>query len=451
MMQMISLESIRNCLEGLVPSGVATCGADGMPNVTLVSQTMYVDSHHIALSFQFFNKTRENILVNPIASVLMMDPDTAARYRLMVHYLRTETSGPLFERMRAKLAGIATHEGVEDVFKLKGADVYRVLNIEHVPGRELPSTQYGAPILPSMRRCIDSLGQYGSLDGLVDKLLDSLDRYFDIRHSMFLMADVPENKLYTLCSRGYATSGVGAEIPFGVGVIGVAARECVPIRILFAASEYQYTRAMHSEAIKQGLSSGLEAEIPFPGLTSPGSQMAVPVMSNGRLLAVLYVESPLPNQFGYDMEDALVALCAKLGESMQLLQLQAQQSYSTKTNQPTAPPCSNLAEGPSLKVKYFSRDHSLFLDEEYLIKGVAGAILWYLLNIIQKEGRCEFSNRELRLEGQLPLPDIADNLDARLLLLSRRLQERSDCLAIEKSGRGRFKLLLQRPLELVKD
>ncbi|MCB1692600.1 MAG: pyridoxamine 5'-phosphate oxidase family protein, partial [Pseudomonadales bacterium] len=106
------LEDMRDCLEGIVPSCVATCDRDGMPNVTYVSQAMYVDSTHVALSFQFFNKTRQNILANPEACLLVMDPYTSARYRLAIHYMRTETSGPIFERMRAKLAGIASHEGL---------------------------------------------------------------------------------------------------------------------------------------------------------------------------------------------------------------------------------------------------------------------------------------------------------------------------------------------------
>ncbi|MBN8519595.1 MAG: hypothetical protein J0L71_17450, partial [Candidatus Accumulibacter sp.] len=43
---------------------------------------------------------------------------------------------------------------------------------------------------------------------------------------------------------------------------------------------------------------------------------------------------------------------------------------------------------------------------------------------------------------------ITDNLDARLILLQRRLAERCSFIAIEKTGRGRFRLNVSRPLQL---
>ena len=92
-MTRIALDAIRHCLDGQIPGVIATCSRDGVPNGSYVSQVHYVDPLHVALSFQFFNKTHENILTNPVVAIMVADPDTAARYRLQAQYLRTETEG----------------------------------------------------------------------------------------------------------------------------------------------------------------------------------------------------------------------------------------------------------------------------------------------------------------------------------------------------------------------
>lgn len=102
----------------------------------------------------------------------------------------------------------------------------------------------------------------------------------------------------------------------------------------------------------------------------------------------------------------------------------------------------------ALRVRRFEIDHSVFFDHDYVIRGVAGSVLWRMLKLYNTEGRTEFTNRELRLDPQIPLPDIADNLEARLVLLMRRLKDRCGAVQLEKLGRGRLRLRVDRPLDL---
>jgi adenylate cyclase len=105
--------------------------------------------------------------------------------------------------------------------------------------------------------------------------------------------------------------------------------------------------------------------------------------------------------------------------------------------------------GPRLvSIRHYTSDHSMFIDSDYLIKGVASAILWKLLTVYAQESRTRFTNRELRLDPHLGLPEVADNLEARLALLKRRLEDRSAVLRIEKEGRGRFRLAISCRFEL---
>mgnify|MGYP000736710419 CR=1 FL=1 len=73
---MITVDSIRGCMEGAVPATVATCAADGTPNVTYLSVVHRIDENHVALSRQFFKKTHENTEVNPRAQIAVVEPET---------------------------------------------------------------------------------------------------------------------------------------------------------------------------------------------------------------------------------------------------------------------------------------------------------------------------------------------------------------------------------------
>lgn len=73
---------------------------------------------------------------------------------------------------------------------------------------------------------------------------------------------------------------------------------------------------------------------------------------------------------------------------------------------------------------------------------MAGAIFWKIVREHVDTGRTEFTNRELRLDPGLRLPDYAENLEARLVLLYKRLEERGGPVRIARCGRGRFRLEL---------
>lgn len=432
----LTLEAIRRCFEGAAPAQIATCALDGTPNVAYLSQVHYVDHTHVALSFQFFSKTRENVLANPYAMAQVIDPETGTQYRLTLHYLRTETEGPMFQYMKARLAGVASHTGMSKVFVLRGADIYRVLDIQCAATTAMrPGPAASGSFLPALRACASRLAQCTDLAMLLDELMSVLALHFDVTHGMVLMYDAASKRLYTVASMGYAQSGIGSEIALGAGVIGVAAQEQTPIRIGFMTSDYSYARVQQE-------SQREEREIPFPGLTASRSQLAVPITGGTRLLGVLYTESEQTLRFTYEHEDAFATLAAQLSFAM----LTLEQNADRNDAEPDSAPAED-ADGEAVVVRRYAADNSVFLDGNYLIKGVAGAILWKLLSD-HAQGRSEFTNRELRLDPSLQLPDISDNLEARLILLHRRLKERCPYLRIEKTGRGRFRLLVSRPVRL---
>ncbi|APW44346.1 GAF domain-containing protein [Rhodoferax saidenbachensis] len=440
----LTLGAVRASLQGAIPTVMATCSSDGVPNVAYISQAFYVDERHLALSFQFLNKTRQNILANPHASLLVLHPVTAQFHRINIRYLRTETQGPLYESMKAQLAGIASHTGMASVFHLRGSDIYEVQNIDAMDCDTLPEPAPQFNMLSAVRRSSERLARCSSLDELLNATLISLTDFVGVRHAMVLMLDPVTQRLYTVASCGYACSGIGSEIDMGDGVIGVAARERTPVSIMHMTNAYQYSSAIRSSLQASSPGLALEADIPWPGLSAPHSQLAVPIQSAGRLLGVLFVESQNDMEFGFETEDVLVAVAGHLGAGIDLMQ-----------DDPDAIDVSPLSGAPSvsggqpLQIRHFNANGSVFIDGDYLIKGVAGAIFWKLVRDFTAHGRTEFTNRELRLDPDLGLPDVTDNLEARLVLLQRRLNEHATPIRIEKTGRGRFRLNVQRPLELL--
>jgi len=128
----IPLSSIAACFEGVIPAVIATAASDGTPNITHLTRVHMVDDERVALSNQFFSKTMRNLAENPNASVLLVDPFEFSEYRLTLRYERTERSGPLFDVLHRDVEAVAALTGMQGVFKLRSADVYRVIQIDDV-------------------------------------------------------------------------------------------------------------------------------------------------------------------------------------------------------------------------------------------------------------------------------------------------------------------------------
>jgi len=445
----VSLESIRACLEGVIPSPLATCAPDGTPNISYMSIVRYVDPERVALSRQFLNKTRANLDANPVAQVLVVDPATLDEYVLDLRHVHTETEGPVFEAMRAELEAIASQTGMGDVFRLRGADIYHVVRCEaahddaaHVAAR--PERDLIGPLDELTRR----LALAESYADATTTALRALEDLFDFPHAILLAADESGDRLFAVASNGYPRSGAGAEVPIGVGLIGIAAERRHVVSVANLARSRTMSAAVR-DSVQRGGEQLAETEIPLPGLGGALSASAVPLVVRGRLTGLLYLESEQIACFGPHNERLLRIVGAHLGAALAALEDDGAETVTAapRPDRPLAAahaPPAQPATG-SCPIVYYQADDSVFVDGEYVIRGVPGRILWRLLNDHVADGRTAFTNRELRLDERLGLPAGADNLEARLLVLRRRLGVAGCGIALERVGRGRLELRVERP------
>jgi hypothetical protein len=126
---MVISKQIKQALDGVFPSYIITVSKDGFPTNTSLSQVCYVDERHIALPVQNFSKACQRIKEVPEMIAEVVDPVTLRNWNLELKYLSTVEQGPIFEKMAVKLAKLFSLVGMEDLFHLKGAEIYEVLAV----------------------------------------------------------------------------------------------------------------------------------------------------------------------------------------------------------------------------------------------------------------------------------------------------------------------------------
>lgn len=440
----VPLDRIRPCLEGVIPSPFATCAADGSPNVTYLSIVRMVDADHVALSFQFFSKTRRNIAENPRGQVIVVDPETLRQFRLDLHYERTETEGPLFESMRTQLAAIASQTGMAKVFVLRGADIYRVSSCEPIGDHDSAGAAAVRDPLASLDTFTRRVAACGDLDALFVGALEAIEQAFGYEHSFLMLLDEERARLFTIASRGYSASGAGSEVALGEGLLGMAARSRTVDRRVNLARDFVLSRAVRTIVQANGQAGALDREIPLPGLPDVLSQLVVPLVAQDELVGLLCVQSERTGAF-LEADAKLVEVAGRhLAQALALLQAEADRMPEAAPRG-DAPPA---VEKGTAVVRRYESDDSVFIDDEYLIKGVAGRILWKLATSYVEDGTRDFTNKEIRLDAGLQLPEIKDNLETRLILLRRRLEDRCDFIRLVPTGRGRFRMEVKGRLTL---
>lgn len=455
----IRLSDLSRCFQGVLPSLIATADAQGVPNVTYVSQVYFVDDCHVALSCQFFNKTRRNLDENARACAEVLDPLTLQSYRLRLRFLRSEKTGPLFDTMKVRIDAIASHTGMTGIFRLIAADVFEVLSADAVEGfltgppsdvrSEAVSLEGARTEMRGLQLVSYRINRATDLESLLHEVLAALAEYFNFSHTRVLLYDEARQCLMTMASQGYGESGIGAEVALGEGLIGTVAMGRCILRLTSLDADLRYGRAIRRQAAAGR--RALDAEIPLPGLPDAQSVLAIPLLVGDRLAGVIVAEDRDPMRFSEWHEAYLEIIANQIALGLDRMLERADEGAEAPRQAvvPSSPGPAPSPKRPRRRLTYYRSDDAIFVDDEYLIRNIPARILWKVLGESQRTGRTEFSNREMRLDEGLGLPPVKDNLESRLILLRHRLQEKCPDLQIVSTGRGRFALRTEAPVELI--
>jgi adenylate cyclase len=166
--------------------------------------------------------------------------------------LRTETDGPAFDRMRARVEAVASRTGMSRVFRLCGVDVYEVLDCRSVNQEGRSEIVPQAESMRELEAFTERLGSCEGLDALLSTALEALADLFGHRHSFVTFPDEDGTRLYTGASYGFDPSGVGSEVVVGEGMLGLAAARRSVVRVTNLALDRVVARAVRSGIERRG-------------------------------------------------------------------------------------------------------------------------------------------------------------------------------------------------------
>ena len=155
------------------------------------------------------------------------------------------------------------------------------------------------------------LNELTPLDVKLNRILELLEKSFNLRHTMLLIPVKNNTALRVIASRGFPDPGKGVEVPFNYGIVGAVASKRKKLRVSRLSQYRRYAMAVGEEKaidLKQGN---------LPGLVNSESQVALPLISNNELVAVLSCESEDVQFFHQSDEDFLMTLSQQIALSIQ--------------------------------------------------------------------------------------------------------------------------------------
>ena len=404
---MISLERLEACFQGQIPSSIATVNSSGVTNATYISKVHYVDPERVALSNQFMSKTVRNIADNPKASVLLTDPFTYEQFRLQLVFERSETRGKVFDRLSDEIDEIAAIEGVTSKFKLQSADIFRVREIQQLPtlGKLDQQKRVRSQASPSWKEAIK----------IVEIISRASSNELALQLAQTKIMQVFENSkvnFYALNHDGVLVNlATNEQISMGQGLVGTAAlrAETLVMDNLLVASRYAKSVANND-----------------PDQNPIKSALVIPLISRGEVVGVVSVTSEIASAFGEEEKLALKTISGALAPVV----------GDKETPAPKQPEQTQQ----SLTVRFYQYDGSVFIGDDYLVRGLSGEVFAHMIQSLISGGKDSFTNRELRMAPDLQIPGLKDNLESRIHTLLQRLSERDAGIRLERQTRGRYQL-----------
>jgi signal transduction histidine kinase len=154
----------------------------------------------------------------------------------------------------------------------------------------------------------------------LNSILAILECSYGLKHTLLLFPNSDHTKMIVYASRGFRESGIGAEVPFGIGIVGMVAKKKKKIRLSGMRNYVQY---LHAAANKPGTVQAATTDIysisdvTLPGLPNVEAQLAFPLIANNELIAVLSIESDEKDFFSVDDEHFLHSLTQQMALSIQ--------------------------------------------------------------------------------------------------------------------------------------